>query len=180
MDGWMEIFIWMSHKPHSPAPAGLRTESCLELTHLPILSVRVAARMLWATIDSTTGSDLGVSNYESFLDYLVSNCPPNVLNRLDPVVVMYYVHLAAGLSREASSLVVWVWDELNAVKLEAGQDATFMQEHLSEVVICRQAALTNRQTILDVLMVPVVASTRGSAVSLAPTASKKAGYRDLR
>jgi hypothetical protein len=138
-------------------------------------SVQVAARMLWAAVDMDS---FKAKSYEEFLSSLQCNFP-NVLTRLNPRTVLYFVHLAAGLPRNVSSLVVWVWDEANAVPATEDDTTTFFQDQLSAVVGSRMSALVDKG-VIDVLLVPVVASTRGSAMSLIHTASKKAGFTDLR
>ena len=135
-------------------------------------TVQTAARMLWAAVD------IGI-NYEAFLTVLHREFP-NVLLRLHPLIVQYYVHLAAGLAENQPSIIIFVWDEANAVLAHTDlHQPTFFQVQLSEVISSRRSALESRQDI-DVLLVPVVASTRGSAMSLIRTASKKAGCIDLR
>ena len=135
-------------------------------------TVQTAARMLWAAVDSG-------SSYEAFLTVLHREFP-NVLLRLHPLIVQYYVHLAAGLAESDPSIIVFVWDEANAVPDHSDlHQPTFFQLQLSEVVSSRRSALEARRDV-DVLLVPVVASTRGSAMSLVRTACMKAGSTDLR
>ena len=160
-------------RSHHPLPClfvVLREVQSLEMVLRP--TVQVAARMLWAAVDSG-------SSYEVFLTVLRRKFP-NVLLRLNPLIVQYYIHLAAGLAESDPSIIVFVWDEANAVPSPSVlHQPTFFQLQLSEVVGSRKSALEARRDI-DVLLVPVVASTRGGAMSLNRTASKKAGFTDLR
>ena len=128
--------------------------------------------MLWAAVDSGM-------NYGAFLTVLHREFP-NVLLRLHPLIVQYYIHLAAGLTDRQPSIIVFVWDEANAVFDHSPflHQPNFFQLQLSEVVGSRRSALQARRYI-DVLLVPVVASTDGSAMRLARTASKMTGYADL-
>ena len=138
--------------------------------------VQIAARMLWAAVDSP-------HNYKQFLTILERDFP-NVLRRLDPLTIQYFVHLAAGLPTNIPSAIVFVWDEANTVPPSPNPEiATFFQDQLSAVVDSRVSALDairRDSSNIDVLLVPVAASTRGSAMSLLQTSSKKAVYADLR
>ena len=150
--------------------------------------VQIAARMLWAAVDCKC-------DYSSFLTRL-NNDFPYVLRRLHPLTIQYFVHLAAGLAEDQPSIIVFVWDEANTVHTSPNIDEpTFFQLQLAEVVDSRVSALKAirrncspglhainfvAQQAIDVLLVPVAASTRGSAMSLFKTSSKKAGCTDLR
>lgn len=154
-------------------PADVKTVHYLEAGLEP--KVQVAARMLWAAIDVLSDEDQG---YSAFLGSLIRDYP-SVLARLDPNIVQYFIHLSAGIPTTSPSLVVFVWDEVNVVASTRDGTATFFQEQLSEVVSSRRSAM-ERKAVVDVLLVPVTASTRGSALNLSPTPSKKAGFTDLR
>jgi hypothetical protein len=59
---------------------------------------------------------------------------PSVLARLDPLVVQYFVHMSAGLPLDVPSLVVFAWDEANAIQDKTDGSATFFQGQLSDVM----------------------------------------------
>ena len=150
--------------------------------------VQIAARMLWAAVDC-------MCDYSSFLMRL-DNDFPSVLRHLHPLTIQYFVHLAAGLAEDQPSIIVFVWDEANSVPSSPNFDEpSFFQLQLAEVVDSRVSALKaiqrkskSSQTLhaiitqqaINVLLVPVAASTSGNAMSLFNTSSKKAGYIDLR
>uniref|UniRef100_A0A7S2VVT2 Uncharacterized protein n=1 Tax=Chlamydomonas chlamydogama TaxID=225041 RepID=A0A7S2VVT2_9CHLO len=137
---------------------------------------QVAARMLWAALDT---SSAGILNFEAFLLALKS-APQPLLQSLTPEIVQRFVLQAAGVPNEAASTIVWVWDEVNAIQLLPGQEVTFCQQHLSEAVIARmRVQLERHKGGLDVLPVLVACTTRGSSTSLGLTASKKARVLDL-
>ncbi len=143
--------------------------------------MQAAARMLWAAVEHASTEP---RSYSAFLAKLYRILPRKVLRLLTPLVVQYFVHTGLDLEEHASSLMVWVWDEVSAVPAAApapgGQvQATFLQQHLSAVIGSRRAALQDKH-IIDVMLVPTVASTQGSAVRLAPTASRNVGWHDLR
>lgn len=154
-------------------PADLKSVHYLEADLEP--KVQVAARMLWAAVDVLSNEHQG---YSAFLASIVRDYP-SVLARLDPSIVQYFIHLSAGIPPTSPSLVVFVWDEVNVVASTRDGTATFFQEQLSEVVSSRRAAMEGK-AVVDVMLVPVTASTRGSALNLSPTPSKKAGFTDLR
>ena len=150
--------------------------------------VQIASRMLWAATDCRC-------DYSSFLSKLNKDFP-YILSRLHPLTIQYYVHLAADLAEDQPSIIVFVWDEANTVQTSSNiNEPTFFQLQLAEVVDSRVSALkaircnnspclhaisSVAQQGIDVLLVPVVASTRGSAMSLFNTSSKKAGCTDLK
>ena len=139
--------------------------------------VQIAARMLWAAVDCGC-------KYESFLTCLRTDFP-NVLRRLHPLIIQYYVHLAAGLTEDQPSMIVFVWDEVNTVPTSNWPGkASFFQEHLSEVVYSRVSALreirrSHGSRGFDVLLVPVVACIHGSAANLVNMPSKGARSTNL-
>ena len=156
-----------------PLLADLKAVHHLETTLEP--KVQVAARMLWAAVDVQSCVN---RSYSAFLASLLRDYP-SVLARLDPFIILCFIHLSAGIPASSPSLVVFAWDEVNIVPATRDGAATFFQQQLSEVVSSRRTAMEGKG-IVDVLLVPVAASTRGSAMNLSPTASKKAGYTDLR
>jgi hypothetical protein len=134
--------------------------------------------MLWAAAeDMASCKEL---TYSAFLVRLRHECP-NVLGRLNPLIIQYFVHLSAGLPLDVPSLVVFVWDQANVAAPAKTEDftATFLHEHLSAVVSSRKAAWESRKAV-DVLLVPVVASTEDGAACLLRTSSKKAVWIDRR
>ena len=86
--------------------------------------LQVAARMLWAALDT---SSAGIGRYGDFLLAIQSLQQP-LLQSLTQEAVQRFVLQAAGVQDSAASMQVWVWDEVNAIQLQPGEQTTFCQQ----------------------------------------------------
>lgn len=132
--------------------------------------------MLWAALDTSFS---GIRRYGDFLVAIESLHQP-LLKSLTPEAVQRFVLQAAGVHESAASMQVWVWDEVNAIRLQDGEQTTFCQQHLSQAVHSHRSVQSRHGSGgWDLLPVLLACTTRGSSTSLALTASKKARVLDL-